>query len=169
MRKGWVLPPLSADELLDLQQILRAESTPAALFRRCRLIWHVAAGHTLADASALAGLHYTNAHKWLKRFLGEGLEGLQTRPRQGRPRVYPKQADDAVIQAATSRPQELGLGFKTWSLGKLQKHLRARPDLEGISRETIRRILARHGIGFLTGQTWCESNDPDFEAEKTPS
>ena len=32
--------------------------------------------------------------------------------------------------------------------------------------ETVRRILHQRGLRHLTGRTWCESNDPDFEAKK---
>jgi len=51
-----------------------------------------------------------------------------------------------------------------WANG--QPPLHERPQMP-ISRETIRRILARHGLRFLTGQTWCQSTDPEFEVKKT--
>jgi transposase len=163
------LRELSADELLGLQSLLRAEKTPAAVFRRARLIWLLAGGYSIADASQYVGLHYTNAHKWVKRFEAEGLAGLQSRPRQGRPRVYDEAAEDRVVDLATSRPKDLGLGFTTWSLPKLTKHLRAQKGLPGISHETVRGILRRRGLRFLTGRTWCESDDPDYEAKRGPS
>ena len=116
----------------------------------------------------MINLHYTNAHKWVKRFQAAGLVGLQTRSRKGRPRIYQKKLEGMIIKTATSRPQDLGLGFTTWSLTKLEGFLRQRRGLNSISRETIRRILGHHGLRFLTGQTWCKSNDPDFEVKKTP-
>lgn len=160
------LRELSADELLEMQRLLRAETTAGALFRRCRLIWLVAGGYSIADASEYAGLHYTNAHAWVKRFEAEGLAGLQTRPRSGRPKVYGQDVEDLVIDLATSRPKDLGLRFTTWSLTKLSRHLQEAEGIEGISHETVRGMLQRHGLRFLTGGTWCESTDPDFEAKK---
>ena len=168
MNHPFILPSLSGEELLELQRLLRAETTPAALYRRCNLVWQLAAGFSIAEASEIAGLHYTNAHKWLKRFQSTGLAGLHTRFRQGRPRIYQGEFQSLVIDAATSRPPDLGLGFTTWSLAKLEDFLRQRPGLETIGRETIRRILGQHGLRFLTGQTWCESTDPEFEGKKTP-
>jgi len=169
MNRPFLLRPLSAQELLALQRLLRADRTPIALYRRCNLVWQLAAGYSIAEASEMVELHYTNAHKWVKRFLSKGLAGLQDRPRSGRPRIYSENAETLVIETATSRPQDLQLGFTTWSLVKLEKHLRQFPELEMISRETIRHILSRHGLRFLTGQTWCETNDPQFEVKKTPS
>jgi transposase len=168
MNRPFLLPPLSVDDLLELQRLLRAQITPVGLYRRCNLIWQLAAGFNLSEASQIAGLHYTNAHIWVKRFQKSGISGLGNLPRPGRPKIYGKNPETLVIQAATSRPQDLGLGFTTWSLAKLEAHLRKRPSLKFISRETIRRVLGRHGIRFLTGQTWCESDDPDFEVKKTP-
>src|SRR5436309_12011342 len=112
----FLLPPLSAEELVELQRMMRGEMIPAAVFRRCRLIWQLAAGYNLQEASELAGLHYTNAHLWVKRFEGEGLARLLGRDRPGRPRIYSGKTETRIIQAATSRPADLGLGFTTWSL-----------------------------------------------------
>ena len=169
MNRPFVLPPLSAEELLELQQVLRAESVSAALYRRSRLVWELAAGCSIAEASEIVGIHYTNAHKWIQRFRSQGLPGLQSRPRPGRPRIYPPSVEDQVIKIAMARPPDLGLDFTTWSLAKLEKHLRQCSSMQSISRETIRRILTHHGLRFLTGQTWCESTDPDFEVKKTLS
>lgn len=162
------LAPLAADELLELQRLLRGEKTSAPVFRRCRLIWHLAAGYNLGEAASLAGLHYTNAHLWVKRFQEEGLSRLLGRPRSGRPPRYRATVESQIIEIATSRPYDLGLGFTTWSLAKLEEFVRSQQKWETLSRETIRRILHRHGLRFLTGQTWCRSTDPDFEVKKTP-
>lgn len=167
--KPFLLPPLYADELLGLQKLLRAENTRSSVYRRCRLIWELAAGCNLTEASELAGMHYTNARLWVVRFEDEGVAGLMGRSRPGRPAVYTDKVHTHVLQAATSRPADLGLGFTTWSLTKLEEYLRHQRGLERLSRETIRRILHQHGLRFLTGQTWCESTDPDFESKKTPS
>ena len=167
MNRPFLLPPLSANELLELQRLLRAHTTPAGLYRRILLIWELAAGFSIADASRIANMHYTNAHKWVKRLQPGGLEELRDRQRAGRPRIHTADAEQVVIEIATSRPKDLGLGFTTWSLVKLERHLRELSGLKPISRETIRHILARPGLSFLTGQTWCESNDPEFEVKKT--
>lgn len=167
MNRPFLLPPLSGEDLLELQRLVRAPSTTAGLYRRCLLIWQLAAGYNLTEASQIANLHYTNAHKWVKRFVSEGTSGLRDRKRPGRPRVHVGDVEELIITTATSRPTDLGLGFTTWSLAKLEEHLRQQSGLPLVSRETIRQILSRHGLRFLTGQTWCESDDPEFEVKKT--
>lgn len=169
MNRAHELRELSADELLELQALLRAENTPAAVFRRARLIWLLAGHYSIAEASAYAGLHYTSAHRCVKRFEAEGLAGLESRARPGRPRVYDVAAEDRVVDLATSRPKDLGLGFTTWSLPKLARHLHGQEGFQSISPETVRGILRRHDLRIFTRRTWCESNDPDYEAKKGQS
>ncbi|MBW1722772.1 MAG: helix-turn-helix domain-containing protein, partial [Deltaproteobacteria bacterium] len=101
------------DELLELQRLLRTPKTPAGLYKRCLLIWQLAAGYNIREAGQLANLHYTNAHKWVKRFQSEGLAGLKDRRRPGRPKIHGGQIEELVIKTATSRPPDLGLGFTT--------------------------------------------------------
>jgi transposase len=169
MPRSLGFPRLKSAQLLELQQILRSRTTPSSLRQRSELIWLLAGGASLAEASEWVGLHYTNAHLWLKRFLEAGIAGLSDRPKAGRPRSYGNHATTELIKAAAARPKDLRLPFTTWSLPKLQEYLRRRPGLEGITRSTIRRRLREEGFRFYEGQTWCESRDPEFELKKTKS
>ena len=119
MNRPFLLPPLSGADLIELQRLIRTPSTSAGLYRRCLLIWQLAAGYSIAEASQMTHLHYTNAHKWVKRFQSTGLAGLQDHKRTGRPRIHGGEIEELVIKTATSRPPDLGLGFTTWSLAKL--------------------------------------------------
>jgi transposase len=169
MARSLLFPSLKAAQLFELQRLLRSRTTPSGLRRRCELIWLLAGGASLAEASEWVDLHYTNAHLWVKRFLSSGVAGLSDQPKSGRPRIYGKDVDTEVIKAAAARPKDLGLPFTTWSLPKLQEYLSQQPDLKGITRSTIRRRLHQEGFHFYEGQTWCESHDPDFESKKTKS
>jgi transposase len=169
MARSLLFPRLKAAQLFELQRLLRSRTTPAGLRRRCELIWLLAGGASLAEASEWVDLHYTNAHVWVKRFLSSGVAGLSDQPKSGRPRVYGKDIDTEVIKAAAARPKDLGLPYTTWSLPKLQEYLNQQLGLKGITRSTIRRRLHQEGFHFYEGQTWCESNDPNFESKKTKS
>jgi transposase len=159
-------PELTGEQLVDLQRLLRSRSTPAGVQRRASLIWELAAGSSLAEASEAVGLHYTNAHRWVRRFLASGVKGLADGPRSGRPLDYDAQATTEILQVATAQPGDLGLEFTTWSLPKLEEYLRQRPRLKHLARSTIRRRLRAAGLRYRAGQTWCQSADPDFEVKK---
>jgi len=169
MARSLSFPSLKAAQLSELQRLLRSRITASGLRRRCELIWLLAGGASLSEASEWAELHYTNAHLWVKRFRESGIAGLSERTKPGRPRKYGQDVDTEVIKAAAARPKDLGLPFTTWSLPKLQEYLNQQPGLQGITRSTIRRRLHQEGFHFYEGQTWCASHDPDFEVKKTKS
>ncbi len=84
-------PELTGEQLVDLQRLLRSRSTPAGVHRRAILIWELAAGSSLVEAGEAAGLHYTNAHRWVRRFLASGVKGLRIAPaRDARPITLPE-------------------------------------------------------------------------------
>ena len=166
MPRSLAFPPLKIALPGELQRILRSRTTPSSLRKRSELIWLLAGGASLAEASEWVGLHYTNAHAWVKRFPGSGIAGLSDRPKSGRPRRYDDEITTSIIKVAAARPKDLGLKFTTWSLPKLEQYLRQQPGLEDITRSTIRRRLIQEGFRCREGQTWCESHDPEFEVKK---
>src|SRR6266516_7721411 len=83
-------PPvtLGCDEQFHLASIVRAHSTPQALVFRCRLILRTAAPDRPSNLQVAQELH-CNRHtvgRWRRRYLAQGLRGLQDAPRPGRPR-----------------------------------------------------------------------------------
>lgn len=162
----FVMRPLSARELLELQQLIRSEELPSYVARRAMLIWLLEAGFTIREAADIVGYHYTNAYFWIKRFRAEGAASLLDRPRPGRPRIYDRSIETRVLELITSRPADLGLGFRTWSLAKLEQYLQLREGIEGLSRETIRRMLNRNGFRFVPGRAWCRVDYPDARAKR---
>ncbi len=156
----FVLQPLSLRELLELQHLIRSEGLPSYVPRRAMLIWLLEAGFTIREAADIVGCHYTNAHFWIKRFRAEGAASLLDRPRPGRPRLYDRSIETRVIELIDSHPADLGLGFRTWSLAKLEQYLRLHEGIEGLSRETIRRMLRRNGFRFVPGSAWQRADYP---------
>ena len=81
--------------------------------------------------------------------------------------MYGPDLTTEILKVATARPKELGLSFTTWSLPKLEEYLQEHAGLGPVTRSMICRRLREGGFRFGAGQTWCESNDPEFEVKKT--
>ena len=62
----------------------RAPRVPAGRARRAQLILLLADGMTITNAAATVGLSRRHTYKWIQRFVQEGLEGLQDKPRRDR-------------------------------------------------------------------------------------
>jgi hypothetical protein len=81
------LPP---EEHARLESLVRAHSTPQALAFRCRLILRAAAPDrpsNLQVATAMDCERHT-VGRWRRRYLAQGLNGLQDAPRSGRPQRF---------------------------------------------------------------------------------
>jgi hypothetical protein len=85
-------PPviLAAEEQSCLELLIRAHSTPQALALRCRVILRAAAPDHPSNLQVATELHCNRhtAGRWRRRYLQDGLRGLQDAPRPGRPRRF---------------------------------------------------------------------------------
>jgi len=148
-------------ELTLLQGLAASTSLPAALRERARLILLAVEGARPWEIAQRLGLTGDTVRKWIARFNAEGTLGLFDRPRSGSPRRHTGEEAWKVVEAATTRPDALGLPFNTWTLTKLRRYLRERHGI-CLSREGIRQLLARHGLSWKKAKSWQQSKDPNF-------
>ena len=92
-------------------------------------------GWTVATAAEAQGCSRATAHKWLRRFDAEGVEGLRdrsSRPHRS-PRRLPRDREKAIIERrelTLEGPHRIG-----WALGE--------------SRSTVHKVLLRNGMPHL--------------------
>jgi hypothetical protein len=79
---------LTASQRAELLRWQRSTTLPAGLARRGRLILLLSEGQSVTEAAQTAGLAPTNARKWVRRFLGQGIAGLDDQPGRGRRPVF---------------------------------------------------------------------------------
>lgn len=70
-----------------LEGWLRATSTPLGKARRARALLLLADGVAYVETARRVGLADRHVRKWVRRFVRDGLDGLEDLPRSGRPRV----------------------------------------------------------------------------------
>ena len=87
-RKTSLTIRLTPTQRQTLRAWQRALNIPAGLARRARIVLLLADGATITDVAATVGISRRFVYKWVKRFLQEGLEGLQDKPGPGR-RIEP--------------------------------------------------------------------------------
>ena len=79
-RKTSLTIRLTPTERLTLLRWQRLTITPAGLARRGRMLLLLADGMTITDAAAMVGLSRWHSYKWIRRFMQEGLVGLEDKP-----------------------------------------------------------------------------------------
>lgn len=80
---------LTEDERTQLMRIARAEKRPFQEVQRARIVLYSAEGMSDIDIAARLDTSPRLVGTWRKRFVEHRLEGLQDRPRSGRPRRFP--------------------------------------------------------------------------------
>jgi transposase len=107
--------------------------------------------------------------KWWKRFEAQGLAGLEDAPRPGAPSQYTAENTARVLEAALTRPTDLGLGFHCWTFERLAAYVHEHLGLQ-MQKTRIFEILQEEGLRWRHEETWKGSRvDPDFAKKRGPS
>lgn len=154
MPRGRQLAPLTLDEETreQLLGLSKSATLPQRVVLRAKMILASAEGLTNTETGRRVGASPQAVGKWRRRFLANGLSGLDDELRPGRPRTYDDDRVAALInRALQGKPQ----GSTHWSARTLGQ-------AEGVSRSTVQRWLQLFGVKPHRTKTFKLSNDPFF-------
>ena len=115
--------------------------------RRQRAIQMLADELSLNEIARRIGYTGVQVSRIRRRFAEGGLDGLQDRPRSGRPsRVTPAYRRE-LREALKRGPPAYGYLFTVWSLPRLNTHLKAKTGL-AFCAESVRRFVRTEGYVF---------------------
>jgi transposase len=149
----------------ELGRMARSRTVGAGLVRRANIVLHALEGLKAPEISARMNLCGPTVRHWLQRFNARGLHGLEEDVRSGRPPTYSVEQRSAVINAALTRPADLGLPFACWTLDRLVAYL----SEQGITmrRSRISEIFIQEGLKWRHEETWFgERVDPEFARKR---
>lgn len=136
--------PLSDQERRELKSGARREV--GRVSERMHAVLLSARGYEVGQIATMLEYDEATVRRWLERFEAEGLEGLQDRPRSGRPRSAGAVAQDSVRRALEAGPEACGhQGVALWTVVLLQTHLLVGLGLQ-LSRSSVRRLV--HAMGY---------------------
>jgi transposase len=131
---------------------------------RAQIVLAAARRHPNARIAAGLGISVDTVRKWRGRFAARGLDGLQDRPRPGRPRRISAADRAAVVALACQLPAATGVPLGRRTGPELTAELAARGLASPMSASSVLRILAEHPVKPWQYQSWIYPRDPDFEA-----
>jgi len=128
---------LDADQQSRLEAIVRSRKLPARLLERSRIVLLAAAGKQNKQIAAELKITPEKAARWRKRYLEQGLVGLEKdAPRPGRKPKISAQRMREIIRKTTQQTPPNRTHWSTRSMAAVM----------GISAASVRRIWHAHGL-----------------------
>src|SRR3990172_7075455 len=152
---------LTRKERRELERTVRRATAAQRDVQRAKIALLVAEGWGNAAIARALGCAENTVRRWRRRFAERRREGLEDRPRSGRPRTYDDRARTVVKGIACELPATRGLPLSRLSLadlhGEVRRELRPCP-----SRSTIGRWLREDAIKPWQHRMWVTPRAPDF-------
>jgi transposase len=164
MRKPLEIPELTAAEAEALDTLYRT-TRDVRLRTRAQIV--LLAGEQRLTAPAIARIVRESdqtVRTWLKRWLAEGVAGLQDRPMPGGPRKITADYREQLLAAVRQRPRCLGRPYSLWTLQRLADYLAELTGLR-LTYETVRVALKAGGIVLSRPQHTVSSPDPEYRVK----
>lgn len=163
------LRALTEEEERVIGKLARSQSASKRLVERAKIIQLANEGVTIPQIMRQLHLSEPMVRKWWKRFEEKGLSGLEDAPRPGAPSRYTAENKARVLEAALTRPSDLGLGFHCWTFERLAAYVHEHLGLH-MQKTRIFEILQEEGLKWRKQETWFgERLDPEFAEKRGPS
>ena len=155
---------LTAAEYRRLISWVRAGTTPQRLVRRARVVLGSASGLGSRALARREQLSRTTVRRWLARFVAKRCDGLQDRPRSGRPLGIKPRTRALVVALACSRPGDRDVPLSRYSLSELTVEVASQleADTSAPSRSAIWRVLMRDALRPWRYRSWIFPRDAHF-------
>jgi transposase len=165
MRKPLTIPIPTAEDLDALVTLYRT-TRDVRLHTRAQIVLLAAEQQLAAPAIAtLVRVDDQTVRNWLKRWLAEGIAGLQDRPMPGAPRKITSEYAERLLTIVRRRPRSLGQPYSLWTLQRLADYMAEETGIR-VSIETVRQLLKAGEIVLSRPQHKISSPDPEYQVKK---
>ena len=136
----------------ELDKRIRSSTVKKSAYDRAKIIVLHLDGNKNAIVARKLNLRPHTVGKWVNRFKKEGIEGLEDKPRSGRPKQYGSREKKLILEIIGSPPPK---GQAAWDGKSIACAL-------GFPPYAVWSILKKEGIHLNRKRTWCISKDKQF-------
>jgi transposase len=142
---------LSAEHERELNNLVRAHSSPQKLAERARIILLAASGTGIAQTARQLGIWRKTAGHWRRRWReAAATAGVAARladaPRCGAPATFTPEVICQIMALACQDPELLEVPISHWSQSELARQSVARGIVKSISHGSVGRFLKKRPI-----------------------
>ena len=163
--KPTYVPPLTEQQLTELDELYRKTKVPRLRTRAQMILLSAENRLKVPEIAEIVRESDATVLRWLKRYMAEGVKGLEDAPRTGRERTVTDAYREKLIEAVRRRPHSLDLPFSMWTLQRLADYMAEQTGIR-VSAETVRRTLKDAGIVLSRPQHTISSPDPEYKVKK---
>lgn len=156
---------LSAEELAALADLHRA-TKDADVRSRCQMILLSNEGRSPPQIARQVRFHRRTVTRYIQRYEAEGIGGLLTRPRSGRPPKATAAYKALLLETVAQAPRRLALPFSNWTTAKLAEYLAQETGIELSARQVENILKANDWRLRRPVRTVKHKQDSDLVAEK---
>lgn len=136
----------------ELEQWCRCTSIPNGKVNRAKIILKLSDGQGPQEIADALGISRRTVYNCKNRFVAEGIQGLENKPKPGRPSNLDEKKVKEVLKLSTEYlPEE----STQWSVRLMAEHA-------DIGKNQVHRIWKAFDIKPHLSRTFKISNDPDF-------
>ncbi len=146
---------LSDEDHQTLLHWTRSGTTEHRMAFRARIILAAYNGQSGRDIARALNTREATVSKWRRRFHRSGLDGLDDRPRSGKPARYTEETVRSILSCLDQAPPS---GYAAWTGPLIAKKL-------SIGVDYVWQVLRKQGISLSRRHSWCVSTDPSFAAK----
>ena len=165
------LPPLvlTTQQRDQLESVLRRPTSTQRAVERALIVFDGVAGRSLQETADRLGFTRNTVRKWRRRFILEGISGLEDQRRPGRPRRITAEERCLVLATACQDPAPHGLaGHSSWNASLLAQALVLSGMVAAISARSVQRVLKAATIKPHRCAYWKQKIDPLFAVKMRP-
>jgi transposase len=130
------------DHALTTLDTMLKQTKEARVFRRAQAVRAVVAGQHVSTVSTTFHLANSAVRKWVQRFANQGPQGLQDRPRPGRPCKVTCELVQHLNRLVDQDPLQHGSLYSQWSCRELATALAHQTGIQ-LGRESVRWVLKK--------------------------
>ena len=142
----------SIDVCKELEIRIKSRTVEKRTYDRAKIILLHLTGKRNIEISRELGVRPHTVGKWVNRFKLDGLQGLEDRPRSGRPKKYGTKEKRQILETISKSPPK---GQATWDGKSIAKATK-------LPSYAVWNVLKEEGIHLNRRRTWCISKDKQF-------
>ena len=160
--------PLNAEAIAELDDLYRTTRDVRVRTRAQMVLLAGEQGLLAHEIATIVRKDEQTVRRWLKRYMAEGVNGLQDAPRSGASSKVTAVYQKKLIQTVRQRPRSLGQPYSLWTLQRLADYLAEETGIR-VDAETVRLHLKAAEIVLSRPQHKVSSPDPEYEVKKRRS